>query len=365
MPKPTTTPTIAPPVIRGLLATLLALGALTGCAAPKPAVTVLTQNLSMGFDALALLERPTPPNVEAAFAQVAASDFAARAAALADEIAEQPPDLIALQEAVLFRTQEPGDLLRGNFAPNATAIAYDFVAILTDALAARGLTYTVAGAVTNVDVEMPGAGRDIRLTDRDVILARSGAGSRGLRVSNVRGESYAASFAAPGALSTIPIARGWVAADVEIEGTTFRFVTTTLESLEVYAGIAAEVQTAQAEELLAGPLAGALPVVFAGDVGSAAAGSGFETPSYGRLIEGGLADAWAAARPDGDGFTCCRAPGLDEGRSSLDVRLDVVLVRGGFTVADARLVGDTPRAIAGAVRWPSDHAGVLVRLELP
>ena len=63
-----------------------------------------------------------------------------------------------------------------------------------------------------------------------------GAGSRGLRVSNVRGESYAASFAAPGALSTIPIARGWVAADVEIEGTTFRFVTTTLESLEVYAG---------------------------------------------------------------------------------------------------------------------------------
>ena len=47
------------------------------------------------------------------------------------------------------------------------------------------------------------------------------------------------------------------------------------------------------------------------------------------------------------------------------MRLDVVLVRGGFTVVDARLVGDEPRTIAGAVRWPSDHAGVLVTLELP
>ena len=363
MPKPTTIPTIA----LGLLAvlTLLALGVLTGCASPKPVVTILTQNLYMGFDAVALLERPTPPNVEAAFAEVAASDFAARAAALAEEIADEPPDLIALQEAVLFRTQEPGDLLRGSFAPNATDVAYDFVAILVDALADRGLTYTLAGAVTNVDIEMPGVGRDIRLTDRDVVLVRSGPGSRGLRVSNVRGEGYAASFDVAGVLGPIPIARGWVAADVEVDGAAFRFVTTTLESLEVYAGVAADVQEAQAGELLAGPLAGAQPVVFAGDIGSAAAGSGFATASYGRLTEAGLADAWSAARPDVDGFTCCRAPGLDELDSSLDVRLDVVLFRGDFTVADARLVGDEPRTKAGAVRWPSDHAGVLVRLELP
>ncbi len=363
MPKPTTIPTIA----LGLLAvlTLLALGVLTGCASPKLSVTILTQNLYMGFDAVALLERPTPPNVEAAFAEVAASDFAARAAALAEEIADEPPDLIALQEAVLFRTQEPGDLLRGSFVPNATAVAYDFVAILTDALADRGLTYAIAGSVTNVDIEMPGAGRDIRLTDRDVILARSGPGSRGILVSNVREESYAATFDAPGALGAIPIARGWVAADVTIDGTSFRFVTTTLESLEVYADVAAEVQAAQAGELLAGPLAGPLPVVFAGDVGSAAAGRGFATPSYGTLVEAGLVDAWVAARPDADGFTCCRAPGLDEPDSSLDVRLDVVLYRGDFTVAEARLVGDEPRTIAGAVRWPSDHAGVLVTLELP
>ena len=313
--------TIAPRISLALLATLLALGVLTGCASPKPAVTILTQNLYMGFDALALLERPTPPNVEAAFAEVAASDFAARAAALADEIAEEPPDLIALQEAVLFRTQEPGDLLRGNFAPNATAVAYDFVAILLDALAARGLTYAVAGAIDNVDVELPGVGRDIRLTDRDVILARTGPDARGLTVSNVEAGRYAVTFAAPGAIGAVPIARGWVSAEVTVDGKTFRFVTTTLESLEVYAGIAADVQEAQAAELLSGPLAGELPVVFAGDVSSAAGGSGFATPSYGTLIEAGFADAWAAGRPDADGFTCCRAPGLGERETSLDVRL--------------------------------------------
>ncbi len=359
MPKPTTTLTI----VLGLLALLTAL--LTGCGSPRPAVTVLTLNLYMGFDAVALLERPTPPAVEAAFAQVAASDPAARAAALAEEIAGEPPDLIALQEAVLYRTQAPGDLLRGSFAPNATAVAYDFVAILLEALAARGLTYAVAGAIDNVDVELPGIGRDIRLTDRDVILARTGPDARGLAVSNVRPGRYAATFAAPGALGAVPIARGWVAADVALDGTAFRFVTTTLESLEVYADVAAEVQAAQAGELLAGPLAGPLPVVFAGDVGSAAAGRGFATPSYERLIGSGLVDAWAAARPDADGFTCCRAPGLDEPEASLDVRLDVVLYRGDFEVRDARVVGNEPRTIAGAVRWPSDHAGVLVTLELP
>ena len=358
MPNLTTIPTIT----LGLLVLLTAV--LTGCGSPKPAVTVLTQNLYMGFDAVALLERPTPPNVEAAFAEVAASDFAARAAALAEEIAGEPPDLIALQEAVLYRTQEPGDLLRGSFAPNATAVAYDFVAILVDALAAHGLTYTVAGAIDNVDVELPGIGRDIRLTDRDVILARTGPDARGLAVSNVQHRPSAVTVAAPGALGAVPIARGWVAVDVEIDGAAFRFVTTTLESLEVYAGVAAEVQAAQAAELLAGPLAGGLPVVFAGDVSSAAGGSGFATPSYATLVEAGLVDAWAADRPD-DGFTCCRAPELDEQNSSLDVRLDVVLYRGDFTVSAARLVGDEPSDIAGEVRWPSDHAGLLVTLELP
>ena len=347
-----------------LFPALLALTLLAGCAAPKPTVTVLTQNLYLGFDALALLERPTPPNVEAAFADVAASNIAARARALVDAIADAPPDLIALQEMVLYRTQTPGDLLQGVFEPNATTFSLDFVSIIIDALDTRGLTYAAITAAT-VDVELPGIGRDIRLSDRDVILVRTGPDARGLTVLDVERRTYAATYSMRTLVGPVPITRGWVAADVELDGATFRIVTTTLESLEVYAGVPADVQEAQAAELASGPLATDLPVLFAGDVGSAAAGEGFATAAYGKLIGAGFDDAWAVARPDDAGFTCCQQPGLSDPTSALDVRLDVVLYRGGFEVTDARLIGAEASDVAGAVRWPSDHAGVLVTFELP
>ena len=354
--------------IGGPLSAILALVAalISGCAADPtptpspPTVTVMTQNLYLGFDAVALLERPTPANVEAAFAAIQTTDFAARARALAEAIAAAQPDLIALQEAVLYRTQTPGDLLRGSFAPNATTIAYDFVSILVDALSSRGMAYSAA-TMTSVDVELPGVGRDIRLTDRDVILTRDGA----LEVTNVRGCNYTAVFGMPSVLVPVPITRGWVSVDVEVEGKAFRIVATTLESLEVYAGVPADVQVAQAHELLAGPAVTGLPVVLVGDLGSAAAGSGFSTPTYAAMVEAGFVDAWAEARPGEAGFTCCQSPSLDNGTSELDVRLDLVLYRGGFSATGAALVGAEPAAITGAVRWPSDHAGVIVTLELP
>ena len=348
------------------LITVLAAALISGCAADPtptpspPTVTVMTQNLYMGFDAVALLKRPTPANVEAAFSAVQTTDFVARARALAEEIAVAKPHLVALQEAMLYRTQTPGDLLRGNFAPNATMVAYDFVSILVDALRSKGMAYSAA-TMTSVDIELPGVGRDIRLTDRDVILTRDGT----LEVTDVQEGNYAAVFATPSILGPVPILRGWVFADVEVEGKAFRIVATTLESLEVYAGVPADVQVAQARELLAGPAATALPVLLVGDLSSAAAGSGFSTPTYAAMVDAGFVDAWTEARPGEAGFTCCQSPALDNGTSDLDVRLDFVLYRGGFSATGASLVGAEPSAITGAVRWPSDHAGVVVTLELP
>ena len=71
-----------------------------------------------------------------------------------------------------------------------------------------------------------------------------------------RGVGSLGTLPARGAPSASPLGGGGVAGDGEIDGAPFRFVTPTLESLEVYAGIAPEVQAAQAGELLAGPVRG-------------------------------------------------------------------------------------------------------------
>ena len=61
--------------------------------------------------------------------------------------------------------------------PNATEVVLDFLAILMAEIDARGGGYRVVGEALNVDAEVPVDGGDagpfdLRLTDRDVILAR-------------------------------------------------------------------------------------------------------------------------------------------------------------------------------------------------
>ena len=59
----------------------------------------------------------------------------------------------------------------------ATTVEFDFVQLLLDAFAARGLGYEVVASTTNVDAQFPVSTalglREIRVTDRAVILARA------------------------------------------------------------------------------------------------------------------------------------------------------------------------------------------------
>ena len=95
----------------------------------------MTRNLYLGTDLTPILTAPSQPAlfaaVAAAWAQVQSNDFPARAQALADEIAAAEPDLVGLQEAMLFRTDVPPD---GPATP-AETVAYDFVDLLVAALA--------------------------------------------------------------------------------------------------------------------------------------------------------------------------------------------------------------------------------------
>jgi len=344
-----------------LVALLVALG--TGVAyADQPGssnddrtLTVMTRNLYLGVDLGPLFVVPpeqVPAQVAANWAMVQATDFPARAKELAKEVDQKEPDLIGLQEAVLWRIQSPGDFFTGN--TSATEVVYDFVAILLAELEARDLHYAVVAESTGLDGELPSStGDDLRLTFRDVILARTDLPASELKLSNAQSGNFATNLVVPLGGQPFTILRGWVAVDVKIRGKSLRFVTTHLEAFSEL------VQVAQANELLAGPANTNLPVVLVGDFNSNADGGG--TATYGNLIAAGFADVWPLATAD-SGFTCCQAEDLRNETSLLSERIDLALFRGDFTVDEVDILGETAADQTDSGLWPSDHAGVVATL---
>jgi Endonuclease/Exonuclease/phosphatase family len=331
-------------------------------AAPEPTVTVVTQNLYIGTDLMPILAVRKLDDVPAAagevFAAVQASHPAARMAAVADEIAKRPADLVGLQEATLWRSGELGSV--------PATVEFDFVELLVDALAARGLSYEVVAITTNVDAHFPaltGVGlREIRVTERDVILGRIDSG---LELSNFQTANFQAEVEFDTLLGPFKSLRGWASIDATAGDTTMRFVTTHLEGLDPL------VQLAQASEILAGPANTPLPVVLVCDCNSSASATTATdpdaTPTYALLRNAGFGDAWATKHPGADGFTCCQDADLRNVPSALDERIDYILFRGAFDVRHASLLGATPgdRTAKPDRVWPSDHAGVSATLELP
>ena len=353
-----------------LLATLAAGAALAGAAAlvvpgaladePQPfagdrQVTVMTRNLYLGTDLAPLFAAPTPFGLVAAvgvgWQQVQANDFSVRAEALADEISLAQPDLVGLQEASLYRTDSPPD---GPATPAETA-ALDFLGLLLDALADRGLAYEPVSIFTGTDIELPAGlppALDVRLTDRVVVLARTDEKTADLKLSNPRSGAFPTALTVTTAAGPLTLPRGWASVDVKIRGKQFRFVVTHLEAFSQ------PVRNAQAGELLAGAAATDLPVVLVGDLNS---GPGSDLGAYTMLRDNGFADAWAG----GSGLTCCHAADLREQDATLTTRIDLVLTRGGFETVSVDVVGDDPADRTPPGLWPSDHAGVVATVQLP
>src|SRR5262245_20103286 len=177
-------------------------------------ITVMTRNLFLGTDLRPIFAATTLPTlagaVGAGWAQVQANDFPARAEALAEEIAANEPDLVGLQEAVLFRTDVPPD---GPASP-AETVAYDFVGLLMNALADHGLRYKAVSIYTGTDAELPAGWpptQDVRLTDRVVVLAHV---DPQVKVSNARSGSYPAAFTVNTFAGPLRLPRGWASVDV-------------------------------------------------------------------------------------------------------------------------------------------------------
>src|SRR5512141_752245 len=344
-------------------------------------VTVMTRNLYVGADllpAVLAIASGDPVAIVTAvsetFGKVQFTDFNARAEGIAREIDAAQPDLVGLQEVTTWRSQTPADCIQGN----AEHVEYDFLALLLQALDARGLHYAVVAHEVGFDAEFPGflseadalADRlsDIRLTDGEVILARTDLRVSDLKLSNVRTGHFETNIEFPiSETENFVLLRGWASVDAKIRGKSFRLVSTHLEA------DSEEVREAQALEILAGPADTELPVVFVADSNSNANGDS-TTPAYAAFIGDGFVDTWTEANPGVTVSTCCNAelltnptflnPADDEGR------IDLILFRGAedFQTLGAERLGTDPatdRVSNGlTLIWPSDHAGVAATLQI-
>jgi hypothetical protein len=325
-------------------------------------LTLMTWNVYLGADLSPIFASTTPQEfvaaVGATYNRIQASNFVERANSIAAEIQENQPELIGLQEVSLLRTQSPSD---GPATP-ATNVSFDYLQILINELAARGLIYEPVIVQTAFDSEVPGLINgslvDLRLTDREVILVRA---DRDFTLSNIQGAQFAANFTLTTALGSINIPRAWVSVDVTFNnGDKARFVSTHLEPI-LHPQLSPVIQGLQADELLNGPGNTNLPVVLVGDFNSNADGTG--TPTYSKIINAGFIDAWTIAG-EGNGFTCCQAENLLNQNSSLDERIDFIFFKSNFDVKKIEIVGNSQkdRTISGL--WPSDHAGIVANLKL-
>ena len=326
-----------------------------------PQITVMTRNLYLG-SGLANLAGITGPAelttaVGADWADVLATDFRTRAAALAEEVARARPDVVGLQEVTLWRDSPFSDI-REHPGPNATHVVLDHLALLTAALTARGTPYTpVATSVTDdFEVTRRDAGRltDLRITDRDVTLVRN---DRLDRVSDPMSGHYAAVRVLPYWPAPIDSPRGWTSIDYRLDRrTTVRILNT---HLEVSGGRAGSVQQRQADELLAMVASSPHPVVAIGDFNADPGDPNADT--YQRLTAV-LHDAWTRARPADPGPSCCEDGLLDNLTPRLTRRVDLVLTSGDWPATGVTRTGTTPFRSGPAPVWASDHAGVTARL---
>lgn len=376
------------------VAALTGASAAVSAAAPATAepegkpLTVMTRNIYLGGD----INRPVratqgKTGVAALIAFANANDelrdvvdqtnFPARSRLLAQEIATERPDVVGLQEVALWRH---GPLELGAIGTaNAGTVDYDFLEILTSDLAAAGADYRVVNINTESDVEGPAFTgslldgtvadpRDVRLTMRDVLLVRD---SSSLKVEASGGAQYATRFTLSVGGVPFLFIRGYNWADVRVGSVTTRVVNTHLEAAS------SDIALGQAHELITGPAASSNPTVILCDCNSDPLDHSVKptdpmrTPHsgpYDFMVGSGFTDVWLTWRPAEQGWTSGLTEFVNDPTPvEFDHRIDLVLARsasGGPVTADrGTVVGDelADRDPATGL-WPSDHAGVVLRV---
>jgi endonuclease/exonuclease/phosphatase family metal-dependent hydrolase len=243
---------------------LIFLGAERGAYAESDQLTVkvMTRNMDAGTDLQYVFGAATTEQfvqgVVQTIAEVDASRIPDRAIQLASEIGAAQPDLIALQEVTTWDINDASGVR-----------SYDQLALLMDALEAAQLHYRVAvlQPLTDLPVDIPDV-LSVHFMDSNAILVRSDLPPGHLMVIGTETHLYDnfLTFELPGDMSVTAL-NGWLAVDVKIRGARFKFANTHM--LTAIPGdlfeATAQIQLAQAGELLEGLGATDLPVILAGD----------------------------------------------------------------------------------------------------
>lgn len=348
---------------------------------PTGHISVMTQNVYIGTDILALAESETVCGLLRAAGdaldQVEANDFAQRATALAERIIAESPDVLALQEAV---TVSYADFFGIEYQFD------DYLAALLEQL--DGHYYLVekrgsaelevpANRVGSCDEDNPLSSVDVRATviDQDAFLCRVGVECESAGAQNFEINTMVATPA-----GDVVIERGWVAITAAVKGQRYQLFNTHLEvdSNETLRTI----QYAQSLELLAflnsNKTSGMTQLVL-GDFNSE---EGSAEPvcaeldecqtSYQVLQGSGFIDTWTLRGGKTQaGNTCCQDADLRNETSALSGRIDQVWVRGPGGRQGGALVRGVEARVSGADAsdrtspdnlWPSDHAAVITRM---
>ena len=311
-------------------------------------LTVATYNVYLGAD-LSLLFGATSLTELAARAelvrgQLQSTDFAQRAAAIARILAREDVDVVGLQEITRWESAA--------VAPDGSVgtpeLLADFLPLVVQACEDAGAPYDAHAVNHNFAGGLPVGDRWMSILGANVILVRRGGR---LIVTGEQTQAFACTLEMPTGIDgvTFPIARSWGCVDGTVDGHRVLVANTHTEAYDV------AVRDTQRDELLAALGEPGCPVVVLGDLNADPRHVGVPAP---------YRDAWLAAggEPDG-GLTSGQDADLANMESRLRDRIDYVFVRD-VHVAGCRTVGDrqADRTSPGGL-WPSDHAGVVARLE--
>jgi len=268
--------------------------------------------------------------------QLQATAFSQRAPAIAGLLVRERLDLVGLQEVCTWH-------LEG-------ALVWDFEAELLAALDALGEPYDVLCSEATFggtgEVAGPDGPAQMRLRGSNVILRRRAAA---LEVESTSSGMFGSTLRMPADDAMVAIARGWCAARCRYDGVDFSFVNTHTEAY------GEDWRDRQRDELLESLPPDSEPVIVVGDLNA--------TPEEVGMPES-YVDAWTAsghASDDPDGATCCQRGDLRNEVSTLKGRIDYVWARG-FRIDACRRFGGEPSDRTEEGLWPSDHAGVAVKL---